>query len=571
MLSFGLAGLLFVSGGTAEAADSATEAAPPPWQAAVAAQVREAANAPRARLSYHVLAAEVALARDRTGEAATQYARALALDPDVALAERAARVAAAADRPDLAYSAVRIWAREAPDALPAQRAAVRLALVNGDAAGMGEYIPRLVAAAHSPRDGYTLVARLLSGRPAHADAAITALRDLSRQHPDAAAPAYATALLALGYNKLDIAADAAARAHANAPDWGEAGMLVAAIAVRQGNAKAAADAVAALPGDAKVRAGYHIGLARFLLQAGQADRATEEFKAALDVAPDNTDARFGLGLLSLSQGDTQTARKQFRQLIDDGERTADAAFYLGVIAQQDGRIDDARRWYGHVGSGAHVFEAGMRDTFLIARSGDLDGALARLDRLQSATSGHDNEIISARGELLVRDGQLKKALALFNQALADAPDDSDLRYARSLVYERLGRIDAARADLEQVLDNDSDDARALNALGYLLTNHSQDYQRAERLIRQALSQDPDNPAVLDSLGWVLYKQGALTEARKPLEQAHEGSDDPEIALHLGTVRWAQGDHAAARRIWAQAAQNHPDNTELKQIMEEHRS
>lgn len=549
-----------------------TADAPAAWQNRIAQTMTRAGDAPAARYQYHVLAGEMALAADDKAGAAEQYAKALAIDADPALAEQAARVAVAADRPDLAYPAVRVWAKARPDVMEAQRAAVRLAFVGGDVKGVATFGPRLVATAASKRAGYRQLASLLADQPSHADTAIDALQQLANNAPQAAGPAYALALVALHYGRLDVAGQAADRATRQAPDWGRAGMLASAIDVRQTNFDAARKRVAGLPGDAQIRAGYHVALARYLLQAGKQDAGADEFRRALEIVPDQADARYGLGLVSLSDGDLDTAHRQFEALSktlgDNKTAQANTAFYLGVVAERQNRPEDAERWYARVDDGEHVFDAGIRSAFLASEQGDIDGALARLDTLAKRVPDQAGAVVAARGELLTRAGRLDQAVSVFSQALADSPDDTDLLYGRSLVYEQLGRIDAAEADLKEILTRDNGDARALNALGYMLTNHSSHYGRAEGYIRKALAQTPDNPAVLDSLGWVQYKQGELDKARRNLEKAHQGSDDPDIAAHLGTVRWQQGDQAAARAIWQKAAKAHPDDKELKQTMEQ---
>ena len=125
------------------------------------------------------------------------------------------------------------------------------------------------------------------------------------------------------------------------------------------------------------------------------------------------------------------------------------------------------------------------------------------------------------------------------------PDSTELLYGRSMAYERLGDIQAAKQDLETVLEREPDDARALNALGYLIANHGSDYDRAASYIQRALETEPDNPAILDSMGWVEYRRGNLDAARHYLERAYRDFADAEVAAHLGEVLWQQGQHEAA--------------------------
>ncbi|WP_423823318.1 tetratricopeptide repeat protein [Salinisphaera sp. SPP-AMP-43] len=523
------------------------------------------ANA-RARGEYQILLGELALTAGDTQRAAQAYVAALSSSEDPALAKRATQIALAANRHDLAYRAAQVWAQARPDDEQAQRAAVRLAFVNDDAKGLARAASALVASAESSRAGYEVLAQILSDKPAKADLAVSVLQKLASAHAGDAAAQYALGRLALNYNRLDVAAQAAAQAVDTDPGWAEAALLRTAIDVRQGHFERARQRVDGLSGSKNDRAQYHVALARMLLQAGKNQAGLDEFKQAVSIDPDFHDARYGLGLVALSHNALDTAATQFQQLYEADSHRDDAAFYLGVIAERREQPAKARDWYERVTEGDHAFQAEVRTAQIRYRQGDLAGARKQLHELAEQYPDQSARLHAVEGGLLVEAGQPKKALAVYNQALADQPEDGDLLYSRSLVYERLGRIEQAKADLKKILSKDDDNPAALNALGYLLTNHGHDYAVAERYIRKSLAQDPDNPAVLDSLGWVEYKQGKLTSARKHLERAYQGSSDPEIAAHLGEVRWQQGDHEAARQIWDKAMAKYPGNTTLKQTI-----
>ncbi|HET7312891.1 tetratricopeptide repeat protein [Salinisphaera sp.] len=546
--------------------DTPARAAADDTRGAPVQSIDELASAPEADRDYHIMLGELALLHGDADKAAQAYVEVLAHSHDPALAQRATRIALAAGREDLAYQAAQTWARAAPKDVQAQRAAVRLAFVNADSQGVQRFAPGLVASADSVRDGYEMLSEILSGRPDQADMALDAMRRLASAHPDRAAAQYALGRLALNYNRVDEAARAADRAVAAAPDWDEASLLRAALEVRQGKPKAASKRVDALEGSARQRAEYHVALARMLLAAGNDAAGLAAAKKAVAIDGDFAQARYGLGLVALSQGDLATAAAQFEHLYKAGARADDAAFYRGVVAEQKNQDANAIDWYKKVDDGDHRLEARVRIAQLTYRQGDLEGARRQLHALAERHPDQSDKLRAVEGGLLVDAGQLKAALAVYDKALEDAPDSSDLRYARSLVYEKLGRIDDAEADLKHILSQDADNPEALNALGYMLTNHSTDYARAERYIRKSLAAAPGNPAVLDSLGWVEYKRGHLDAAREHLEKAYQGSPDPEIAAHLGEVRWKQGDHDAAREIWHKAQAQHPDNAVLERTI-----
>lgn len=520
----------------------------------------------RARYEYHVLAGEMALQRGRKRIAAREYVAALSYSNDPALAERAMQIAIYANERELAYRAARAWAAGRPHALDAQRAAARLAFLAGHQAGLQRYARALVAAAPSPRKGYQLLATMLGGATERADIAIAVLRRMAQDNPRSAPAEYALGVVALGYGRPKIAAPAAARALRLDPGWIDAAMLQAGVWIRQGRPAKAQRLIAGLPGDAAARAGYHMGLARMLLQAAAEKAARDEFAMAVELQPADADARYGLAVLSLTTGDLDRAQSEFETLYKDGAHADEAAYYLGAISEQRDQYARAQTWYQRVNHGEHRFEAQLRAARMIYQQGHLDSARTRLAQLRQTFPDQKARIFAAEGELLFEAGRYQVALKMYDEALAKNAGSNELYYGRSLVYERLGRIKAAEQDLRRMLANDSNDSRALNALGYMLANHSQAYHKALGYIRKALRADPDNPAIQDSMGWVQYRLGHLQTARRYLQKAYKQQPDAEIGAHLGEVRWQQGAHDAARRIWHDALSKHPDNAALRSTM-----
>ena len=553
------------------------------WKAAINHAMRDAADGPAARIAYHVMAGEMALSRQQMGVAAEQYAAALAINADLDtpvdapadLAERTAKVAITADRVDLAYPAVQLWARHQPRDRAAQQAALELAFINDDADGVMTFAPRFLATVDgSPaarRQAYQQIADLLSGRPALAERAVTTAKTIRDGAADQTAANYMLAEVAFRYDDLATAGQAIKPVVESAPEWADAHLLAAFIQARNLDVESARATLAALDGKDRDKTLYHARLARYLLSIGETDAGLGEFETAVSLSPDNPDIQFGLALARLANNDTDGARQAFEALVDGPAHGDAAAFYLGRLAEDDDAPDAAMRYYGRVDQGDHRFEARARLAALQAETGQMETALATLDRLAESAPERRDDLLALKAELLMKNDQADRAVSLYDRALAHRPGQPDLLYGRALAYESAGDIPAAKADLEQILELEPDNAMALNALGYLLTEHSQDYARAESLIRRALASQPDDASMLDSLGWVQYKQGDLDAARTHLEKAYAASPHPEIAAHLGEVRWAQGDHDAARRIWRRAQTADSDNDTLTRTINAHRS
>jgi Tfp pilus assembly protein PilF len=143
------------------------------------------------------------------------------------------------------------------------------------------------------------------------------------------------------------------------------------------------------------------------------------------------------------------------------------------------------------------------------------------------------------------------------------PDSVELRYAAASVYEEQGQVSAALHELSLVLKARPGDPAAMNALGFTLADHDQELARARKLIERAHDAAPRNAAILDSLGWVLYRQGRAEQALPYLNTAYSDDRGGDIAAHLGEVLWKLGQHDEAQRIWSEAGAIDPDNTLLK--------
>lgn len=519
-------------------------------------------------LQYHILVGEIAIQRGLHDLAAKFYVQALEYGNSPELAQRATRIALFAGDAKLGYRAALAWSQAEPDSLEAHQTAARLAL-RTDVPRQLTLHASAVIRLHPDGEaaGFRELADVLSGELGAGDTALTAIDGLVAEYPDLPEAHYALGLTALRYERLGAAAAAAERTLVLRPDWPDAVLLRAGVLVRQGRIDLADQLVAELPGSRDERARYHLAYARMLVEADRVDAAADQFDHVLNLEPDDDDARFGLGVLALTLEEYDRAERAFSRLYYTGRRRNDAAFYLGVVAEQRSNYAAARRWYARVRDGANLFEAQVRMATTYYEQGDLERARAELRRLRQWRPRMAERLYVAEGELLYQAQQYRQAIDLYNEALEEYPGDSNLLYARSLIAERLGDIERAEADLRSVLEREPDDPRALNALGYMLSNHSDRYREALDYIEQALESDPGNPVIIDSMGWVQYRLGNLEKAREYLEQAYRSLRDPEVAAHFGEVLWKLGHRERAREVWSESRADDPDHPILRETVE----
>ncbi|MBO6850671.1 MAG: tetratricopeptide repeat protein, partial [Marinobacter sp.] len=134
--------------------------------------------------------------------------------------------------------------------------------------------------------------------------------------------------------------------------------------------------------------------------------------------------------------------------------------------------------------------------------------------------------------------------------------------ARAMLFDSLDSPDKAEEDLRRIIEEEPDNAVALNALGYILTTRTDRLEEARTFIERALTLDPENPAILDSMGWVLFLQGQQQEALAYLSEAWAAYPDPEVSAHYGEVLWTTGAEDQARIIWKEGIDVDPDHPVL---------
>jgi len=142
-----------------------------------------------------------------------------------------------------------------------------------------------------------------------------------------------------------------------------------------------------------------------------------------------------------------------------------------------------------------------------------------------------------------------------------------VRYQIALIQDKAGMTRESLRNFESLLKERPQDASLLNALGYSLADRNEKLPRAETLIRKALEASPDNPAFLDSLGWVRFRRGDVPGALPYLERAHRIFPDAEIASHWGEALWVSGKQAEARALWARSLARSPESKPLRATIE----
>jgi len=226
------------------------------------------------------------------------------------------------------------------------------------------------------------------------------------------------------------------------------------------------------------------------------------------------------------------------------------------------RYPQAIMWYRQVQEGDNYFASQLRVASLMAKQGDLNGGREYLRTVRTANPEQQSLIVIANAQMLRDVKQYETALDTLSEGLKVQPDSTELLYDRAMTAEKLNRLDLLETDLRRIIVLKPDHAYAYNALGYTLAERNVRLSEAFQLIEKALQLDPDDAAILDSMGWVQYRLGNLDKGVGFLRRALAVRPDPEIAAHLIEVLLALDQRGEARIVSEQALQENPDNEAL---------
>ncbi len=538
-------------------------------QAQAESPAPDTAEHPRQELTddmmYDILLGEIAGQRGVMDVSVPHYLQAARESRDPRVAERAMQVATYAKQYDLALEAARRWVELDGDNIEAHKGLTALALQVGDMDEVIRQVDYLLSISTDPEEGYRLATAVLV-HDTDRQAALEVMRRMVKYHPQNAYAWMALCRMAVQAEELDQALEAVDQALVYAPGLPAAIILKAQVLVRLDRKEDATgilrDAVAAHPEDADL----HFAYGRMLLDADELEQARAQFAEVVRLQPDNGDGLYSLALLELETRQFKSGEMHLKQLLGLNERQQNAYYYLGYAAHEQGNDNAALEWYRKVESGDYWSQAQLRTAEILIKQDKLDEMQAYMQSLRQKNPEQAVQFYLLEGQVLSDAGLQQSAYDLYTTALAENPDTEDLLYARALTAEKLGDLDAAEQDMLRILANDPENIRTMNALGYTLADKTDRYDEALAYITSAYEKTPDDPAIIDSMGWVQYRLGYLDNARRYLQQAWDMTSDSEIGAHLGEVMWQQGDHEAARKVWERAVEISPDNAVLQDTL-----
>ncbi|MEP5567396.1 MAG: tetratricopeptide repeat protein [Halioglobus sp.] len=506
---------------------------------------------------YPLLVAEFAIRRQDYQTALDNYLEQAGILEDAGVASHTTHLAQFMQKDAQALQSTQLWLEQEPNNLEANSTAATL-----------------LARAHRPVEALahmSLLARagkqanfplLLQGfdqiEPSEQSQLVQGLNELSLEFPEDPALLLTLALINTEFDQYEQALARLDTLFQTEPYQHQALLLEARILAQTEAKKPFArieGALEANPEDSRLRLEY----AR-LLTNSDIDAARKQFEILSVQSPGDAELLLSLALINREIGDDVIAKAYLTQVLETGKRTDEAHYYLGRIAEDEKQLKEALSHYMQIGDSRHYLAANQRIGQILVGGGQLEASHSWYSQQRRLVPARSEQLFGIEAEVLNSAGALQASLQVLNAGIETYPDSASLRYARSMLGQQQSDIAMMEADLRAILARDPNNATALNALGYTLADQTDRLEEAHALISRALELDPEEPAILDSMGWVLFRQGHLDQSIEYLTAAYAAFPDPEVAAHLGEVLWTQGNTKKARQIWQGAlltAPNHP--------------
>lgn len=517
-----------------------------------------------------LLTAELAGQRGDYRRAAEGYLMATRRYRSAGLAERAALAASFGNEHELLDRAAREWQGLAPDSTAPARLLAGLSVQRGD---WDEALRQRLTLVREGGDSEisSLVEAALADDAAPAPL-LAELRDYLATAPEDARrhdAELAAAMLEVAVGEATAAERRLERLGARAPELPALWLTRARLAQEANDPRATRTAarrgLAVSPGDPR----FILLLAQSELRLGNVAAAEARTQALLEKHTGDAALPLGLAHLYLDEGHHEPARRLLLPLTELAEPPPEALLLLGDIARDDGDVDHALLYYRQVPPGEGFLLSRLRAAEMLVDNDRLSEArdFLRGERLRHAEAYDD--LVTLEVELLNQAGLDQEADTLLDRELARTPGDEQLLYLRGMRAWEAGDLQGMERDLRRIIERNPDNAMALNALGYTLADQGPAARRdeARELIERAHALEPDNPAILDSLGWIHYLQDDPQGALPWLERAYRDMPDQEVAAHLAEVLWALGRHAEARDLVREVIERRDEHPLIDELLQ----
>ncbi len=519
----------------------------------------------QAETFYALLVAEMAGSRERYDIALGNYVQQAHKTRDPGVAARATRIARYLNARQAALNTSLLWSEVSPEDLEARFIAASELTQAGRLLEAVEHSNVLLERNSTPIY-QSIAARAAKATDTQREQLLDQYQALLTEHPENTELLVGTGLLLQQVQRPEDALVMAQRAVSVKEDLIPAVILEAKLLSQLKRPEEALKRLAELlnrnPENKRLRLQY----AR-LLAGIDLPKAKIEFEQLVEQSPKDPELLFSLALIYNELEEFDSAEESFLKLTEFDKRRSSAHYYLGRISEKRQHWEEALKHYIKVEPGPDFMPALLQTTDLLVRGNQTQAAHKRLSAARDRFPSQAERFYLLEAEVLSKHALYTDAQIILTDGLEQFPASIQLLYSRAMVNEQLDRIGGLERDLRTILTYDPNNATALNALGYTLADRTDRYDEALELISQALQLKPDDPAIIDSMGWVQYRLGNYEEAVLRLREAMKAFPDHEIAAHLGEVLWVSGDKRAAEEAWQEGLKLTPNSRIIPSVID----
>ena len=516
-----------------------------------------------AEFVYKYLVGEIAGQRGEVGLASSVMLDLAKSSQNPFLAERATRAAIYGNIGSLALDSAKLWSTLDPDSKEARQTLIQLLIASDNLQDLRAPMDKILAE-ESDRGSALMYLSTLFSKSKDKNAVLKLVESITQPYLELPEAHFALAHAALNTKDDARASQELSKATEISPGWEPAALLEGQLEQRK-SPKHALDFYEKYLDTYPLANEVRLAYARLLVSEREIGPARQQFDKLTEIAPDNPEIHTIIGLLAVQVNDFSTAELHFTKALNLNYKDADQLeLYLGQTSEQLNKTEEAFQWYSKVNPESNLYlDAQIRSANLMAKKGNLEKAINHLHGLTEITSEQKALVNQAEVNLLISANREKEAYDLMRNTIETLPNTPELIYDYAMLAERVKQYDVMEKELRKLIILKPDMGHAYNALGYSFADRNIKLDEAQKLIQKALELNPDDFFILDSMGWVNYRQGKLDKSLELLKRAYAANADPEVAAHLGEVLWKSGQREEASKTWAEALRAHPDNETLQ--------
>ena len=314
------------------------------------------------------------------------------------------------------------------------------------------------------------------------------------------------------------------------------------------------------PYDIEIR----VRLGNLLLNEGNYVEAAKEFESVIDYGGISSDLEFSLAVAYFfGKINYDRAIDLFLEILDTNPGDDRARYFLAASYHELGECEKALEQFQSIGPSSDLYASSRIQMALIySESGDRERAVKIVEETLE-NRNDDPNLYLALSTLYEEAEDLDSSVYVLERGLEILPGNTDIKYRLGFILEKTGDYEKAIALMRSILEIDPENAEAMNFIGYTYADRGIHLDEAEKLILEALRLKPGSGHIMDSLGWVYFRQERYNQALEYLEKAFElMTNDPVVAEHLGQAYEKTGQPDQAIEMYRKALEKDPDNEDI---------